>query len=294
MCAWIFCGVCCQLTLRCVMNGSGAIGMSLLIRVCVLFGFALLWIVCSGVFLVCMCWVFCMNLILIYFEFFLTLVCSLVIAAVRGLGAVGVVVAIGVGFLLVFVVFVVFLSVLVVWGWVELVFLSGIIIGLVACFCLFEVPEWECFICVWGIIVYHEMLFVVLVIVMGLMVWGVENLFGFYIFVLLFVVWILAKFNLFYGVRKINVEFLPKFLLYLPSYFRIVWLNWVFLIFVIGLIVVMWFWLEWLVIVSTGVEVVGYVLLVALMVFVVLEYWLMVLLLFDEKFWCWMLSAFKV
>ena len=190
-------------------------------------------------------------------------------------------------------VYVAFLSALAVWGWVELAFLSGIITGPVARPCPPRVPEWERFVRAWGTIAYHEMLLVALVIMMGIMAWGADNMFGFYTFALLFAARISAKLNLFYGVRKINVEFLPKPLSHLPSHFRIARLNWVFPISVTGLTAATWFWLERLAAAPTGAEVAGYALLAALTALAALEHWLMVLPLPDEKLWRWMLPAPK-
>jgi putative photosynthetic complex assembly protein 2 len=190
-------------------------------------------------------------------------------------------------------VYIAFLSALAVWGWVELAFLSGVITGPVARPCPPKVPEWERFIRAWGTIAYHEMLLVALLIVMGLVAWGAENLFGFYTFALLFTARISAKLNLFYGVRKINVEFLPKPLSHLPSHFRIARLNWVFPISVTGLTAATWFWVERLAGAGHPAEVAGYALLAALTALALLEHWLMVLPLPDEKLWRWMLPAPK-
>jgi putative photosynthetic complex assembly protein 2 len=188
-------------------------------------------------------------------------------------------------------VYIAFLSALAVWGWVELSFLSGVITGPIGKPCPPDIPEWERFIRAWGTIAYHEMLLAALVIVMGLVAWGAENMFGFYTFALLFTARISAKLNLFYGVRKINIEFLPKPLSHLPSHFRIARLNWVFPISVTGLTFATWFWIERLAASGQPAEVAGYALLAALTALALLEHWFMVLPLPDEKLWRWMLPA---
>ncbi len=188
-------------------------------------------------------------------------------------------------------VYVAFLSALAVWGWVELAFLTGVITGPVAQPCPPEVPEWERFIRAWGTIAYHEMLLAGLVVAMGLLAWGAANPFGFFTFALLFAARISAKLNLFYGVRKINVEFLPTPLSHLPSHFRIARLNWVFPISITGLTAATWFWLERLAGANSPAETAGYALLAALTALAALEHWLMVLPLPDEKLWRWMLPA---
>jgi putative photosynthetic complex assembly protein 2 len=118
-------------------------------------------------------------------------------------------------------------------------------------------------------------------------------MFGLYTFLVLFLARISAKLNLFYGVRKINTEFLPQPLAHLPSHFRIARLNWVFPISITGLTAATWFWLERLAAAATPAEVAGYALLAALTALALLEHWLMVLPLPDEKLWRWMLPAPK-
>lgn len=190
-------------------------------------------------------------------------------------------------------VYLAFLSALAVWGWVELAFLTGVITGPVNRPCPIGVPEWERFIRAWGTIAYHEMLLAGLVLAFAAVALGSGNPFGLYTFLVLFLARISAKLNLFYGVRKINTEFLPEPLAHLPSHFRIARLNWVFPISITGLTAATWFWLERLAAAATPAEVAGYALLAALTALAALEHWLMVLPLPDEKLWRWMLPAPK-
>jgi putative photosynthetic complex assembly protein 2 len=190
-------------------------------------------------------------------------------------------------------VYLAFLSALAVWGWVELAFLTGVITGPVNRPCPTGVPEWERFIRAWGTIAYHEMLLAGLVLAFSAVALGAANPFGLYTFLVLFLARISAKLNLFYGVRKINTEFLPAPLAHLPSHFRIARLNWVFPISITALTAATWFWLERLAAAATPAEVAGYALLAALTALAALEHWLMVLPLPDEKLWRWMLPAPK-
>jgi putative photosynthetic complex assembly protein 2 len=109
----------------------------------------------------------------------------------------------------------------------------------------------------------------------------------------LFFARISAKLNLFFGVPKINVEFLPRPLAHLASHFRIAALNRVYPISVTALSFASACWLERLYAASTTAEVVGFALLAALTALALLEHWLMVLPLPDEKLWRWMLPAPK-
>jgi putative photosynthetic complex assembly protein 2 len=112
-----------------------------------------------------------------------------------------------------------FLSALALWGWIELAFLTGASPAPTNP-CPRAAPEWERFIRAWGTIAYHEMLLAFTLIADLLpatgprtpSVSGPSRPFR---------ARISAKLNLYLGVRKINVEFIPQHLNHLPSHFRI-------------------------------------------------------------------------
>jgi len=189
--------------------------------------------------------------------------------------------------------YIAFLSAIAVWGWIELAFLTGIITGPNAHPCPEKLPEWERFIRAWGTIAYHEMLLVATMILIVTVGWGAENAFGLWTFVVLFFARVSAKLNLFFGVPKINVEFIPSPLAHLPSHFRLSRLNWVFPFSVTALTFAVACWLERLWAVSTPGDIAGFALLTAITSLALLEHWLMVVPLPDEKLWRWMLPAPK-
>ena len=184
-----------------------------------------------------------------------------------------------------------FVSVILIWGWVELAFLTGTITGPMRQPCPRGVPEWERFIRAWGTIAYHEMLLASLLVAMLIIGWGAINPFGMYVFAVLFVARVSAKLNLFFGVPKINVEFLPAPLLHLPSHFRIARCNWLYPISVSALAFATACWAERLIAADTTAAAAGFALLTALTALALLEHWFMVLPLPDEKLWRWMLPA---
>ncbi len=186
-----------------------------------------------------------------------------------------------------------FLSALAIWGWVELSFLSGAITGPNLRDCPDDLPEWERFIRAWGTIAYHELLLTVFFAGLWLYGVGAENTVGLWTFTILYFARISAKLNLYFGVPKINTEFLPEALGHLASHFRIQRLNWVFPISITALSFAMACWLERLYASATPGEVVGFALLTAITGLALLEHWLMVLPLPDAKLWRWMLPAPK-
>ena len=186
-----------------------------------------------------------------------------------------------------------FLAALAIWGWIELAFLTGLITGPNLHHCPEELPEWERFIRAWGTIAYHEMLLVAMLLAMIGYGWGAENTVGLWTFIVLFFARVSAKLNLYFGVPRINVEFIPEALAHLPSHFRIARLNWLFPVSITALSFTCACWLERLYAADTAGGAVGFALLAAITALALLEHWLMVVPLPDAKLWRWMLPASK-
>ncbi|NBD29058.1 MAG: DUF3623 family protein [Alphaproteobacteria bacterium] len=184
-----------------------------------------------------------------------------------------------------------FLSALAIWGWIELAFLTGAITGPNLHPCPAKLPEWERFLRAWGTVAYHEMLLTAALITLWFLGHGAENIFGLWVFTTLYFARISAKLNLYFGVPKINTEFIPEALSHLSSHFRISRLNWVFPISITALTYASACWLERLFSATSAGDVVGFALLSAITMLAALEHWLMVLPLPDEKLWRWMLPA---
>ncbi len=184
-----------------------------------------------------------------------------------------------------------FLSALAIWGWIELAFLTGAITGPNLHPCPAQLPEWERFLRAWGTVAYHEMLLTAALITLWFLGYGAENIFGLWVFTTLYFARVSAKLNLYFGVPKINTEFIPEALGHLNSHFRISRLNWVFPISITALTYASACWLERLFSAANAGDVVGFALLAAITMLAALEHWLMVLPLPDEKLWRWMLPA---
>jgi putative photosynthetic complex assembly protein 2 len=105
----------------------------------------------------------------------------------------------------------------------------------------------------------------------------------------LFFARISAKLNLFFGVPRVNVEFLPKPLSHLASHFRKAPMNWVFPISITALSFASACWMERAIAAPTDGAFIGHILLAALTLLALLEHWFMVLPLPDRKLWVWMI-----
>jgi putative photosynthetic complex assembly protein 2 len=187
--------------------------------------------------------------------------------------------------------YVAFLSALALWGWIELAFLSGIITGPNTDPCPPFVQGWDRFRRATMTILWHEAVLVAALSLLAYAAWNAANPFGLYTFALLFFARASAKLNLFFGVPRINVEFLPRPLAHLASHFRHARMNWLFPISVTLLTFATGCWLERAVTAESGATLVGHILLAALTALALLEHWFMVLPLPDQKLWRWMLPA---
>lgn len=186
-----------------------------------------------------------------------------------------------------------FLAALALWGWIELAFLSGVITGPNHLPCPPFASTFDRFWRAVGTIAWHESALIVTLIGLGALSIHAANPFAFGTFALLFVARIFAKLNLFLGVPRINVQFLPKPLAHLASHFRIARITAFFPLSVSALTVASALLLERAINVEHPSMTVGYALLTCLCLLALLEHWFMVLPLPDEKLWRWMIPALK-
>ena len=185
-----------------------------------------------------------------------------------------------------------FFAALMVWGWVEMAFLCGIVTGPNTYPTPPEgVAEWERFVRAWGAVAYHEVLLVTCLVAMLTFAQGAANPFGAWTFAVLFGARISAKLNLFAGVPRINTDFLPDPLAHIPSHFRIRRMTWLFPVSVTALAFALGCFLERIAAAQSAADTVGFALLAAMTALALLEHWLMVVPLPDEKLWRWMLPA---
>jgi putative photosynthetic complex assembly protein 2 len=186
-----------------------------------------------------------------------------------------------------------FFAALALWGWIELAFLSGVITGPNRTPCPPFVSKSARFWRAVGTVAWHELALALTLLALGLASIGAENPFAFGTFAILFCARILAKLNLFLGVPRINIQFLPRPLAHLASHFRIGRITAFFPLSVSALTVASALLLERAINVDTPGMSVGYALLTCLCLLALLEHWFMVLPLPDEKLWRWMMPAAK-
>lgn len=186
-------------------------------------------------------------------------------------------------------VYVAFVSVMLIWGWIELAFLSGVITGPERRPCPNGLTGPDRFIRAWRTVSHHELLLLFALLAIMTLTRGAENQFALWTYVILFAARISAKLNLFFGVPRINTEFVPRPLAHLKSYFTTGPITAAFPIGVTFLSIMSVCFAERLIAADTAPFITGFTLLTALAALATLEHWLMVVPLPDAKLWRWML-----
>ena len=180
-------------------------------------------------------------------------------------------------------------SVIVMWGWHEMAFLTGTVTGPRRIRLDAHLSEWRRFQQSLNVILYHELVLIVNFVLLCLLQSGLPNHLAICTFGLLWCMRVSAKFNLYFGVPRTGAEYLPAHLQYLASYFRQKGVTLWFLI-SMGLSCGAWGW-----IISEAyrsqVEInTGWVLLATLLGLAIVEHAFMVLPVPMERIWAWALE----
>ena len=181
------------------------------------------------------------------------------------------------------------LSVILIWGWIEFAFLTGVICGPNRLPLPEGRPVWERFLRAWGAIAYHDMLLATTLVVMGIVGWGAENQFGFWTFAILLFARISAQLNLFLGVSQVNTDFLPDRLAHMSSHFRIARMNMLFPFSISLLTLAAGCWVERAFHYDDPAKVAGFAMLAALTILALVEHWMLMSRLPDDRLWRWLL-----
>ncbi len=188
--------------------------------------------------------------------------------------------------------FAAFTAALIIWGWHEMSFLMGFITGPRAAPCLPEARGWTRFRLAAATLIWHELAIAATGLGLIAIAWGQPNQMGVLAFVILWVMRLSAKFNLFLGVANRGESFLPDHLRHLESYFRKRRFNPLLPVSVLaGTAVAVWLAGRALAPQSVPFEAVGFSLLFTLLALAVLEHMFMVAPLPETLLWRWALPA---
>jgi putative photosynthetic complex assembly protein 2 len=185
-----------------------------------------------------------------------------------------------------------FAAAIVIWGWHEMSFLMGMVAGPNRAECPPDITGWQRFRVATATVIHHELAIAATAILLFAVTWGQPNQAAPLTFLLLFVLRLSAKFNLFLGVPNLSDEVFPAHLAYLKSYFRTAKCNALFplsLIMSSGLAV--WAWRAAAAAPAGSGAAASGMLLAGLAVLGVVEHLFLVLPLRDAKMWHWASSS---
>jgi putative photosynthetic complex assembly protein 2 len=183
---------------------------------------------------------------------------------------------------------------LVLWGFLEMTFLFGLITG------PNRAPQpagrrgWARFIGAFGTVSTHEISILAAGLLILALSWGADNQVALWTFLVLWIMRISAKLNLFFGVPNVSTEFLPRHLAYLSSYFD---RDRVSLFFPVSVTLSS---LAFGIIVHAAATspdaftVTGLTLVASLLGLAIVEHWFLVLPIRDAALWKWALQAVDV
>ena len=106
-----------------------------------------------------------------------------------------------------------------VWGWHEMSFLMGFILGPRREACPADAQGWRRFRLATATVIHHEIALALTVVALAAMTWGQPNQVATLTFLVLWAMRLSAKFNLFLGARHRGEALLPVHLQHLKSYF---------------------------------------------------------------------------
>lgn len=130
--------------------------------------------------------------------------------------------------------YIAFTSAVLIWGWHEMSFLMGYIVGPRRDACPADATGWRRFRLAASTLMHHEIALALTVVAFFTLTWGQPNQFGALTFLLLWVMRLSAKFNLFLGAPYRAEELMPAHLEHLKSYFRHRRMNLLFPVSIVG------------------------------------------------------------
>lgn len=173
-----------------------------------------------------------------------------------------------------------------VWGWVEMSFLMGIINGPREAPCPAGAQGWQRAGYALQAIVYHEFALVAGGVAVFLLTLGGENQVAVWTFAILWVMRQSAKLNVFLGVRNLSEEFLPPHLRYLQTYFRRAPMNALFPFSVAaGTAASMWTWMQAIAPGASPFDAAALTFAATLLTLGTLEHWFLVIPLPTSALW---------
>jgi len=181
---------------------------------------------------------------------------------------------------------------LLIWGWHEMSFLMGFVTGPRRTACPEGCRGWRHLGHAIQAILWHELAIVATVVLVVALTWGGANQVATWTFLVLWVMRLSAKLNVYLGVPNLTEEFLPQHLQYLRSFLTRRPMNSLFPVSVTVSTVVATHLVDSALTADEGAfGAVAYTFVATLLVLAILEHWFLVLPLPDAALWSWALRS---
>lgn len=175
-----------------------------------------------------------------------------------------------------------------VWGWHEMAFLMGLVTGPRRAPCPDGARGWQRFRYAAATVMHHELALALTLVLVIVLTSGAPNTVGLETFLVLWVMRLSAKLNVFLGVRNLAVEFLPEHLRYLESYFARARMNPLMPLSIAGAAAALWFLVDRAAAPDAGTfSVVSTTLVASLLALALLEHVFLALPVPDAVLWRW-------
>lgn len=186
--------------------------------------------------------------------------------------------------------YIAFASGLVIWAWLEMAFYMGFITGPHKGPCPEDCSEGERFMYAVATVAWNLLASLVAIAAIMTVVWHAPNHIALWTFIVLFWMQQSAKLNVFFGVRNLNLEFLPAHLDYLATFMRKRPINLFFPVSVTLSTIICVLLIQ----VAhapgtTPAEAIGLALVATMLGLAILEHWFLILPIPAEKLWSWSL-----
>ena len=184
-------------------------------------------------------------------------------------------------------------SVIVMWGWHELAFLTGWITGPRKVALTEGAQGWQRFKESVQVMLHHEVALLLNFGILWLMQKDQPNHMALCTYALLWFMRLSAKLNLYFGVPQNGAQYLPSHLVYLASYFRTRLITPWFVI-SISVAIGTWCWLVWQAQQGAMAITTGWVMLATLLGLAIVEHLIMIFPLPLERLWGWAMGQSSV
>jgi putative photosynthetic complex assembly protein 2 len=175
------------------------------------------------------------------------------------------------------------------WGWQEISLYTGFVTGPRKHRCPEGCAGWRHFGHAIGVNLWHEIAIIAVAAVILVLSWGSENQWGLWSYLLLWIMHLSARLNVFLGVRNVSEEFVPAHMDVLKSFLTRKPMNLLFPVSVTGGTIAAVLLFQNAVSAANPGDMAGFSLLAALASLAVFEHWLLMLPLPVEKLFTWSL-----